>query len=108
VPPEPDPRQAGLNYYAIEGQLDRESAELIAAFLASHGVGAVAVDTAGRGPNNQRSYRVYGLQGFTSAEYRTPARSEYEQKISRLGQIFKREHRGWTEFAQTNWERYQP
>lgn len=107
-PPEPDPRQAGLNYLAIEGQLDRESAVLIVTFLAEQGFPAVAVDTAGRGSNNHRAYRVYGLRGFSSAEYRLPARTEYEQEVSRLGTIFRRDHRGWTDFAQPYWERYQP
>jgi hypothetical protein len=107
-PPEADPRQAGLNYYAIVGQLDRDSAQQIAAFLAENGVASVAVDTSSRGSNNPRSYRVYGLQGMTGAELRSPARTEYEQRISQLGVIWKRDHRGWTDFSQTNWERYQP
>jgi hypothetical protein len=107
-PPEPDPRQAGLNYYAIVGQLDRDSAQQIAAFLADNGVASVAVDTSSRGSNNPRSYRVYGLQGMTGPELRSPARTEYEQRISQLGVIWKRDHRGWTDFSQTNWERYQP
>jgi hypothetical protein len=108
TPPEQDPRQPGLNYYAIVGQLDRESAQQIAVFLAENGIAALAVDTAPRGSNNPRLYRVYGLQGMTGAELRSPARAEYEQRISQLGVIWRRDHRGRTDFSQTNWERYQP
>lgn len=108
VPPERDPRQEGLNYYAIEGQLDRDSAQQIVLFLAEQGVASMAIDTSPPGSNNPRSYRVYGLLGLSSAEYRTAARTDYEQQISRLGEIFRRDHRGWTDFSRTTWERYRP
>jgi hypothetical protein len=107
-PPEPDPRQPGLNYFAIEGQLDREGAITIVTFLAENGVDSLAFDTDRGAGNNPRSWRVYGLRGFSVEEYRSPARVEYEQRISRLGEIFRRDHRGWTDFSRTNWARYQP
>lgn len=103
-----DPRQVGLNYYLVEGRLDRESAEKMHAFLIQRGVPAFAVvDDRGGAVNNPPLYLVGVNRGVTGEEFRnqSAARTELEAQIRRLGKVWQSEHRGTTDFSRTAWER---
>jgi hypothetical protein len=102
-----DPREPGLNYLAL-ATLPQADAEEAVAFLARHGVAAVAVpvDRGTRRANNPR-YQVFTLVGITGTQYRgnEPIRQRHEAEIRRLGEQWLREG-GASNFAQPQWTRY--
>lgn len=108
--PAGDPRIPGYNYYMLASLLDQESAERIVAFLAQNGVPAIAVAKGGGRANNRSQFTVYAAEGITAEQYRarSPERTRLEAEIRRLGQIWKRDHKGGTGFATATWEKYKP
>lgn len=113
----PDPRKPGLNYLAVEGRLDFDSASRIAEFLTKNGVPSIVVGPGGKlvdrpvpEVNNPVFYTVIALTGITREEFRdrAPVRENLEAEVRRLGQIWKNEHRGRTDFTRTGWSKYNP
>lgn len=109
---ERDPREAGLNYLAIV-RLPRTDAEKVVAFLAANGLEAIGVPVAqvekgGKAANNLPLYQVTALQGITGEQYRKedPIKVKIDQEVQRLGVIWKRDHRGTTNFMQSGWVKY--
>lgn len=112
-----DPRTPGLNYLAVEGRLDLDSARQIAAFLTGNGVPSIVVGADGRvvdsrtpQANNAGPFTVYATKGITGKEFRDRAtvRTDLEAEVARLGAIWKREHKGTTDFTRTNWAKHSP
>lgn len=105
-----DPRVAGLNYLVITSRLDREAASRIVNFLSENALPAIAVAVVKGTPgaNNPPTYTVYALQGITRDQYRSraPQRTELEDKVTRLGKTWQKDHKGQTNFSQFNWEKY--
>lgn len=103
-----DPRQSGLNYYVLE-RLPREESERVLAFLDQNNFHAFAtVDRSARGANNPPLYRIIALPGITGEQYRTndAARRRVQDEASRLGGVWRNNHRGSTSFARPVWEKY--
>lgn len=108
---EKDPREAGLNYLAIV-RLPRADAEKVVAFLAANGFEAigvpVTVEKGSKAANNLPLYQIIALQGITGEQYRKedPIKVKVDQDVQRLGVIWKRDHRGTTNFMQSGWVKY--
>lgn len=113
-PPRPsvttDTRVAGSNYLLIAANLPEAEAIRAAEFLTANGVPAVAVtgDASARG----RTFKVYSLLEIRPDEYsaKSQLRAQHKADVARLGQIWQREHRGASSFAenQTLWEKFKP
>lgn len=108
-----DPRERGLNYCVL-ATLSGPDAKRAIDFLAENGVEAIGlpVDGRGRSGNNLDSpltYQVIALPGITREEYaqKRTARSNLEANVTRLGQIWQREHRGTSNFARFGWTKYE-
>ena len=105
-----DTRVAGSNYLLIAANLSETEAIRAAEFLTASGIPAVAVtgDASARG----RTFKVYSLLEIKSEEYsaKSALRSQHKSDVARLGQVWQREHRGSSSFAenQTMWEKYKP
>ncbi len=108
-----DPREPEMNYLAL-AIMTRTEAEAAVAFLSQNGLEAFAipVDRAGGNANNldpsKSPYRLYAAKGVSKAEYekKMTARTNTEAAVARLGQVWQKEHRGSSNFAKPNWERY--
>jgi hypothetical protein len=105
-----DLRESGLNYLTL-AVLSGEDARAAILFLSQNGVEAfgVPVDPSGRAANNRGpSYRLYALPGITSEQYRQrqTVRTRLEAEVARLGGIWQRDHRGTSNFARTQWEKF--
>ncbi|MBU6412608.1 MAG: hypothetical protein KGS45_03980 [Planctomycetes bacterium] len=106
-----DPREAGLNYLAIV-RLPRADAEKVVAFMAANGFEAigvpVAVEKGSKAANNLPLYQIIALQGISGEQYRKedPIKVKVDQEVQRLGVIWKRDHRGSTNFMQSGWVKY--
>ncbi|MBX3317461.1 MAG: hypothetical protein KF902_11435 [Phycisphaeraceae bacterium] len=107
-----DPRQPGQNYLKL-AVLSRADAEHAIAYLGSGGVEAIGVPVvdpgAGAGKNPSR-YEVFATVGITGEEYRNnrPVRTELETKVARIGERYRREAKGSTDFAKPLWMKYNP
>ncbi len=109
-----DPRVPGLNYLVI-ATLDPPSAERLREVLGQGGVQAFTVPLQGVDPNrssgnNPPLVMVYASLGLTGAEIRAqvPAMKELEDNVARLGQRWKREFKGTTDFSDRWWKKYTP
>lgn len=107
-----DPRQPGRNYLML-ASLGRADAEQAITFLGSSGVeaiGAPVVDPKGGSANNPARYEVFAAVGITGEEYKNnrPVRTELEAKVARIGERFRREAKGPTDFAKPLWIKYNP
>ena len=106
-----DPRQPGVNYLAL-ATLPRNDARQAVAFLAEHGVEAIAVpvDPSSSGANNGGRYRVYSLLGIASKDYsrKRAERERHEAEIRRLGRLWQDQYHGSSDFSRTQWEKYTP
>ncbi len=107
-----DPREAGLNYLAIV-RLPRADAEKVISFLGASGFEAIGVPVApvekgSKAANNLPLYQVTSLQGISGEQYRKedPIKVKIDQEVQRLGVIWKRDHRGTTNFMQSGWVKY--
>lgn len=112
-----DPRESGKNYLAL-ATLNAEDAAAAVEFLAANGVEAVgvptqaAVDRKGGGANNPgptQAYRLFAMPGITSEQYarKMTVRTNLEAKVAALGKAWQDKHRGASNFARTNWEKFQ-
>ena len=106
-----DPREAELNYLNL-ATLPRTDSESAIAFLAANGVEAFAVpvdptDSEAKNPAPSK-YRLWVLPGITTEDYRQrkTVRTRLEAEVSRLGQIWRKEHRGTSDFSQPLWEKF--
>lgn len=107
-----DPRQPGRNYLML-ASLGRADAELAIEYLGAAGVeaiGAPVVDPKGGSANNPARYEVFATVGITGEEYKNnrPVRTELEAKVARIGERFRREAKGPTDFAKPLWMKYNP
>ena len=107
-----DPRQPGRNYLKL-ATLGRADTERAIEYLAAGGVEAIGipvVDPKAGGANNPARYEIFATVGITGEEYANnrPVRSDLEAKISRLGERFKREAKGPTDFSKPLWMKHNP
>lgn len=108
-----DPRQAGLNYLVLATLPTEQAADAIS-FLQANGqsvIGVPELDKRGKSANNPSRYTLYSLglaiPGNQWSSMSTQRR-DHQQKIASLGARWQREHRGGSDFSQTNWEKYEP
>lgn len=108
-----DPREVGLNYLYFQ-IMARNEAELAVKFLSSNGLEALAVplkvDRSGSRGNNpppaDAKYRVVLRRGLTGDEFREgTAKQSMQAAAQRLGLVWKRDHRGTTDFSASSWEK---
>ncbi len=107
-----DPRQPGRNYLKL-ATLGRADAERSIQFLASGGVEAIGVpvvDPKAGAANNPARYEVFATVGITGEEYANnrSVRTELEAKVARIGERFKREAKGPTDFSKPLWMKHNP
>lgn len=111
--PPPDTRVAGHNYLLIAANLPLSEARRAALFLTENGVpcAAVPVDPGAEEAKDPPS-NVYSLMGIPGAEYssRWKERTDHQREVARLGQIWQKQHKGSSNFAQsqTMWQKYKP
>lgn len=110
-----DPRVADLNYLSL-ASLGEDDAKAAIAFLSANGIDAIGVprvDPGGSRANNQgptQVYRIYALPGITRDEYsqKLTARTNLEAAVAKIGATWQKEHRGASNFARTQWEKFRP
>lgn len=107
-----DPRQPGRNYLQL-ATLDREQAQRAIDYLAAGGVEAIGVpvvDPRTGTANNPARYAVFATVGITGEEYknRRPVMTELEAKVARIGERYRREAKGPTDFSRPLWAKYNP
>jgi hypothetical protein len=123
-----DPRESGKNYLAL-ANLGLEDTKEAIQFLVANGVDAFAVPVVDRGrgaannpppssPNSPAGvggawvggvYRIFALPGITSEQYsrKMTIRTNLEAKVASIGKTWQEKHRGASNFARTNWEKFQ-
>lgn len=108
-----DPRTVGNNYLVIASNMTREDARLAVDFLGANGFRALgvpysAVDRRSDDGKNVPLYKLVSSQGFDgSAMKETQSqRDRIADEVTRLGQIYQRQHRGKYNFAKVHWEKY--
>jgi hypothetical protein len=106
-----DPRQKGLNYLRL-ADLPRADAEGAIAFLNANGldVMGIPVDTprwASKNDGSVQWYALYVNQGLTREQLGLPGKTALESQVRKLGEIWQRQHRGSSNFAQPGWEKLQ-
>ena len=94
-----DPRQAGLNYYAITS-MGEERVEAFLDHLVANGVDAAAYRV------NNVAYRIYALRGFSREQFREE-RGPFEAAIKRIAEQFK-DQSGRDIKVDPYWEKYTP
>jgi hypothetical protein len=109
-----DPREVGLNYLYLP-IMTRTEAERAVRFLIANSMDAMAVplkvDRRGPKVNNpppaDARYRVVFRRGLTGDEIRSEgsARQTMQASALRLGQVWKRDNRGTTDFSGYSWEK---
>lgn len=107
-----DPRQPGRNYLKL-ATLGRADAERSIAYLAASGVetiGVPVVDPKTGSANNPARYEVFATVGITGEEYSNnrPVKVELEAKVARIGERFRREAKGPSDFAKPLWMKHTP
>ncbi len=106
-----DPRESATNYLKIASGVREEEARGAVAFLAEHGIEAMArlVDEGASDANNPARYDLFCLTPVPSHRYGElrALREELQQKVAQLGQQWRRApHRGTVDFARSIWVRY--
>ena len=93
-------RQVGLNYLTLGVIGGRPEAERLIRWLGDQGVPAMAVELSGSSGNN-RSYRVWTLNGITGTAYarRLAARTEHEARVAELGRSWLDDMDGTLDFT---------
>jgi hypothetical protein len=101
--PQADTRQVGSNYLLCASQLSKESADAAAAFLTANGVPAIATGRGGK-------YTVYTLLGIPagSLDEKLAVRNQHKAEVARIGQLWRKEHPGASDFSDAYWEKYKP
>ena len=74
-------------------QTDQDGAERVVRFCRDNGLETYAV-----GRNNARLFKVIALPGFASTEQSSERIRALDALIGRVGDIWKREHGGTTDF----------
>lgn len=97
-----DPREAGLNYLLMIGQLRKEEALVTGRYFASEGVAIVLLPS-----DNGRSYTVATRQGFSREQLRSEEGNAFTERINRLARGFDDSTRGWSTLD-SFWQRYDP
>lgn len=87
-----DPRQVGLNYFILM-QTTSEGAERVAVFCRTNGLETYVV-----GRNNARTFKVIVLPGYASNEVNSEKVRNLEALIHRVGEKWKQEEGGTTDF----------
>lgn len=105
-------RVAGQNYLILAESLPCEDAATAVAFLVSEGFPAASapIDRAGSRANNGPRCVVFSTLGIPGEEYskQWKLRGEHAKEARRLGALWKRDHRGTSDFAQAYWAKYLP
>lgn len=87
-----DPRESGMNYFVLM-QTSRDGAARVARFCRDHGLETYVV-----GRNNASTFKVIAFPGFQSAERSGPDVRDLEALIHRIGDKWRREEGGATDF----------
>lgn len=107
----PDPRLAAHNYLKLAASVPEPEAKGVIDFLASQNVQAIGVpvDPGRTQGNNPVRYDLYTLMGVGSSEFRARARErdEHRDLLTRLGERWRREHRGTVDFARSHWDKHE-
>lgn len=109
-----DPREVGLNYLYLP-VVARPEAEQAVKFFADNSLEVMAVplkvDRRGTKGNNpppsDAVYRLVLRRGITGEEYSREGsvKQAMQTTVLRLGQIWKRDHKGTTDFSRYSWEK---
>jgi hypothetical protein len=109
-----DPRERGLNYLYLP-VVDRSEAERAVKFFADNSLEVMAVplrvDRRGSKGNNpppsDAVYRLVLRRGISGEEYSREgsAKQGMQAAVVRLGQVWKRDHRGTSDFSRYSWEK---
>jgi len=94
LPPaqEGDPRQVGMNYFVIAGEVASDRAVEMVAFCRTKGLDAVAI------PGNNARSHVFVLPGFGREERGAAPVKSLEAKIRAVGAQWKAQGRGNSDF----------
>jgi hypothetical protein len=100
----------GLNYCIVAMRLEKDAAERAAGFLTQNGLPSSAVQVVEgqwSGVNNPGSWMVVVLKGITGKEFssRAAVRTEIEQQLSKLGQVYRKDPKGRLDFGQPSWSK---
>lgn len=106
-----DPREKGLNYCRL-AVLPRDDAQRAVDFLETNGIAAVGVpvDSAGKVINNlgpNPNYAIYPLVGLRKEDLKKSVQTNLEARVTQIGQVWQKEHRGTSNFAKFLWEKNQ-
>jgi hypothetical protein len=101
---------AGLNYCVAAARLEKDVAERAAAYLTENAVPASPVEVVEgqwSGAKNAGSWMVVVTQGITSKEYgsRSATRVEIETRLTKLGQVYRKDPKGRIDFGQFAWDK---
>lgn len=106
-----DPRQPGQNYLRL-ATLARSDAQAAIEYLAAGGVESIGVpvDPGSASANNPTRYAVFAMVGITGEEYknRRPVMTDIEAKVARIGERYRREAKGPTDFSKPLWTKFNP
>jgi hypothetical protein len=100
IAPEQDPRVPGKNYYIIARDLPGEAVRA-ATYLRQQGIRASALST-GRADRKL----VVAMEPFASDMATSQVAREYKARIQEAGRLWKRDHRGTTDFSDCYLARY--
>jgi len=107
-----DPRQPGMNYLHIV-TLTWRDAEQAVAFLNRSGVRAVAIPARKVDPKAARDknapHLIFAAEAIPSDRFKASAtqRNALIEKVKRVGQRFRKEEKGASDFAEPYWAAYQ-
>lgn len=100
IAPETDPRVPGMNYYIIARDLPDEAVRA-ATYLRQQGITASALST-GRADRKL----VVAMEAFASGQTSGQAARDLKARIQEAGRLWKRDHRGTTDFSDCYLARY--
>lgn len=107
-----DPRQPGMNYLHIV-TLTWRDAEQAVAYLNRNGVKAVAIPARKVDPKGARDknapHLIFAAEAIPSDRFKASAtqRNALIEKVKRIGQRFRKEEKGASDFAEPYWAAYQ-
>ncbi|MHC4976932.1 MAG: hypothetical protein ACYTF7_10065 [Planctomycetota bacterium] len=100
IAPDTDPRVPGMNYYIIARDLPDEAVRA-ATYLRQNGIQASALPT-GR-PDRKL---VVAMEAFASGQTSSQVARDLKASIQEAGRLWKRDHRGTTDFSDCYLARY--
>lgn len=92
-------RERGLNYWIV-ASYPSDAARRLADFLESQGVASEVV------PVDNAASQVWALPGFSRELLRSSEARSFEQRLRRLGRIWKNEHRGGDDLGSMYLKKY--